>query len=215
MKCKQSEELWSDFLENSLSPPLRKDLEEHLDSCAHCASLLETFREIVETLGTLSHPQPNKDLVKNILAAGRPQGADGSSHSIGFGFPGLPLPAWGNWAALVSAAAVIVFLVLGPFAPFSNLGTRLSRYGHQAYSFGLHVAGETEQLMDELNVLRMTMGVAFEDRVDRLNERLKDLEEVRRKNELPTDKSSNLTTPLQFTDLKDTEIEISETRSLL
>jgi hypothetical protein len=40
----------------------------------------------------------------------------------------------------------------------------------------------TARWIEDLNVLRITVGVAFENRIDRLNERLKDLEELRRRN---------------------------------
>jgi hypothetical protein len=86
--------------------------------------------------------------------------------------------------------------------------------GHQAYGFGLRVYRGSERLIDDLNVLRMTVGVAFEDRLDRLNERLKDLEEARRKQDNRPEETSNLVSPFKLTSTKG-ESEFAHRRSLL
>jgi hypothetical protein len=187
MKCRRSEELWSDYLEGTLPRPLRKDLEGHLAECPHCPSLLSTFREVVNTLEGLPHPKPAPELVQQIVAASRPKLAS-LLQPVGAGSSPWSVLSWGNWAAWGAAAAMVVILFLGP----SQAVSRVNQLGHQVYSFGLGVYRDTEGLIDELNVLRMTVGVAFEDRLDRLNQRLKDLEEARRKNGDDSNQSSNL-----------------------
>jgi hypothetical protein len=112
---------------------------------------------------------------------------------------------------LAAAAACVVILFMRPQTLFSGIGSRVNRFGHQAYGFGLRVYQGSERLIDDLNVLRMTVGVAFEDRLDRLNERLKDLEEARRKNEPPPEKSSKLSAPLELAEKKNN----ADPRSLL
>jgi hypothetical protein len=200
MKCRRSEELWSDYLEGTLPGPLVKDLEAHLAACEECPPLLDAFREVVSNLQALPRLEPSPELVERVLAAtrGRLRGPEQPRSNV---LPGLPLPAWSQWVAWAAAAALVTLLLVRPGSVLSGIGDRLSRFGHRAYSYGLQVYRGSEQLLDELNVLRMTVGVAFEDRLDRLNERLKDLEEARRRSEGPSEEESRLTAPLDVTDI--------------
>ncbi len=198
MKCRQSEELWSDYVEGILPTPLHRDLEEHLEACRDCAPLMASFRKVVEALSSLPRPQPAPGLVDNILRATRPRLRRQRSLPLSV-FPGLPLPQWSHWAFGAAAAAMLVVLFLQPPAALSGFGSQINRWGHRAYSFGLRAYHGSERLIDELNVLRMAVGVAFEDRLDRINERLKDLEEARRKSEGPSKTSSDLVSPQRLT----------------
>ena len=63
MKCLRAEELFSDYVEATLAIPLRLDLEDHLESCRECASLLESFREVINVMGALPAAQPSAELV--------------------------------------------------------------------------------------------------------------------------------------------------------
>lgn len=199
MKCQRAEELFGDYLDLTLPAPLLSDLEEHLESCAHCTPTLESYREVVQILRSSPHPQPSSDLADRILAATRPALAARKPQFVAS--PGFPLPQRINWAIWGAAAAFVLFLILRPPDALSGLGDRVNRMGHQTYSYGLRIYRQCERLIDELNVLRMTVGVAFEDRLDRLNERLKDLEEARRKNEPPPKDGSTLSPYLELTNL--------------
>lgn len=191
MKCQRSEELWSDYLERTLPGPLLKDLEEHLGSCADCPPLLEAFREVVDSLRALPRPQPAPELVDRLLSATARLAAK-PSLGARLNWPLLRAQPWGNWAAGGATAAILLLLIGRPPKPLAHLGRETSQMGHQAYSFAVRIYRDTDRLLDELNVLRMTVGVAFEDRLDRLNERLRDLEESRRKTEQQQDKRSGL-----------------------
>lgn len=191
MKCRRSEELWSDYLEDALPAPLRKDLEEHLRSCAVCPPLLAWFREVVATLQTLPLPEPRPDLVERILAATPPR-ASRPAPQRGLAWPGPLLQRWAAWGA---AAAVLAGLVFFPPRFLVPVSRRVSQIGGQVYSSAIRVYRESDRLLDELNLLRMTVGVAFEDRLDRLNERLKDLQEARQRNERKLDKRSGIAWP--------------------
>jgi len=199
MKCRRSEELFSDYVEGALPILLRTDLEDHLGSCSECQSLLACFREVVDALSTLSRPQPAIDLVERILEVTRP--ALPRRKTTSPVFPGFALPKRLNWAVWAAAAAFIALLFFRPPAPLQGVGTRISRLGHQTYSYGVRIYRGSERLIDDLNVLRMTVGVAFEDRLDQLNERLKDLEEARQKSENPPDRSSHLTPSVELSDM--------------
>jgi len=187
VKCRRSEELWSDYLEGTLLRPLVKDLEAHLAECDKCTGLLETFREVVSALPTLPHAQPSPQLIERILAASRPKLATLLRPApAGTGtWSGLSRGSWAAWGA---AAALVTILILGP----SQASSRLNQIGHRVYSFGLGAYRDAEGRIDELNVVRMTVGVAFENRLDRLNQRLKELEETRRKNEGESNQSNHL-----------------------
>ena len=212
MKCRRSEELWSDYIEGVLPVPLRKDLEEHLGACPQCPPLLASFREVVGAIGTLPRPNPSPDLVERILRATRTRLAD-QAQPQGGPLPGLALPHWGHWVAWAATAAFVVILFVRPGSIFSDMGGRLTRFSHRAYSYGLQVYLGSERLIDELNVLRMTVGVAFEDRLDRINERLKDLEQARRKSEDASETESHRTPSLELPDVR-VKPKYPESRSL-
>lgn len=212
MKCLRAEELFSDYVEATLAIPLRLDLEDHLESCRECASLLESFREVINVMGTLPAAQPSAELVERILTSTRPKLPARRQQAIPF--PGLPLPNRANWAVWAAAAAFVAFMFIRPPAFVSSLGQRANRLGRQAYSFGVRVYQGSDRLIDELNVLRMTVGVAFEDRLDRINERLKDLDEARRKTDESQGSSNHLAPRLELTQ-KNNEPNRADIRSLL
>ncbi|MFQ5790272.1 MAG: anti-sigma factor family protein [Acidobacteriota bacterium] len=191
MKCRRSEELWSDYLEGILPAPLQKDLEDHLHVCPDCPPRLAELREVLHALRSGPRPEAGDRLTERILALTRSRLSE-LRRAARLSDPASIYPAWTNWVAAAVAASFVLVLVFRPPRSFTGFGDRLSRLGRQAYSFGVRVYTETERLMDELNILRMTVGVAFEDRVDRLNERLKDLEEARQKREDPGNQSSSL-----------------------
>ena len=56
MKCRRSEELWSDYLDGTLPRPLTKDLEGHLAECPNCPEFLEAFKEIRTALDLIYTP---------------------------------------------------------------------------------------------------------------------------------------------------------------
>jgi hypothetical protein len=161
---------------------------------------MDAFRDVLDTMDRLPRAQPSPNLADRILAATRTRFRTRQGEAPSF--PGFPLPSRINWAVWVAAAAFVVFAFLRPPEFLSELGNRMNRMGHQTYSFGLRVYRGSERIIDELNVLRMTVGVAFEDRLDRLNQRLKDLEEARRKNENQTEKSSSLVPSFELTKMK-------------
>jgi hypothetical protein len=204
MKCRRAEELFSDLREGSLPTPLRTELEQHLKSCPDCSSLMDCFHDVVDTLESLPRPLPSPDLVGRIIEATRTK--LGTRQDELSSVSGFALPPRINWAIWAAAAAFVMVLFLRPPAFLSSLGEQMNRMGHQSYSFGLRLYQSSERLIDELNVLRMTVGVAFEDRLDRISERLKDLEEARRKSGDQPEETSTLDPSF-----KPTNIEASST----
>lgn len=211
MNCARSEELLSDFVEATLAPPLASELEGHLRECATCTDLLASLREVLAAFEAFSVPEPPPDLVERVLERTRPvlraaRDAEESSE------PELGPPFWRHAVGYLAAAALLGGVLLWrPPEYLAEASRRVSQTAHQAYSFGVRTYHQTERWVEDLNVLRMTVGVAFENRLDRLSERLRDLEDARRKTGQDEDDSSRsgLTTGSDVASSRNTE-----TRSL-
>lgn len=189
MNCRRSRELLSDSIERSLAPPLVRELEAHLGACRECAALARSLAEVVAALASVRAPEPPEDLVERVLDRTRPvlrASRDAASSAMA---PEEPLAAffgrgsfWWNASSWLAGAAILAAVLLWRPPEFlAGFARNVSKTAHQTYSFGVRTYYRTERWVEELNVLRMTVGVAFEDRIDRLTERLRDLEEARRK----------------------------------
>ena len=71
-----------------------------------------------------------------------------------------------------------------------ELSRATSRTASDVYSFAVRTYHQTERWFEDLNVLRMTVGVAFEDRIDQINEQLRDLEDAGRRSDESEDDQS-------------------------
>jgi hypothetical protein len=167
------------------------------------------MREVLEALASIRSTEPPSNLAELVLERSRPvlraarESADANEL--------LSATAFHRYAPWLAAAAVLaVVLVWRPPDFLSGMTRRVSQVAYQTYSFGVRTYEQTERWVEELNVLRMTVGVAFEDRIDRLNERLRDLEEVRRRSD-DGDDSSRSGLPFRS---EVASSEIFETRSL-
>ena len=98
-----------------------------------------------------------------------------------FTAPSPRLVAGVSW--LAAAAVLAMVLLFRPPELALDLSTKTSRTARHVYSFAIRAYDQTERWIEDLNVLRMTVGVAFEDRLDRLNERLRDLEDAGRRSD--------------------------------
>ncbi len=212
MICRRSEELWSDYLEGTLAPPLAGQLRAHLTACDACPQLFAAFEEVVAGLGALSFPEAPEKLTERVLDRTRPKLAAGRRDAERFLFK--PTVAWYQAASAIAAAAVLALVLLWrPSGALSDWSRKASQSVHQAYSFGVRTYHQSERWIEELNVLRMTVGVAFEDRLEEINRRLRDLEEASRRadDDEPeqsrrNDASSSLSAHVK---------KLSQTRSLL
>jgi len=180
VSCRRQQELLSDYLEETLSPPLRREAENHLRTCEECQSLVESMKDVLSLFGSFQAPEPPSNLTELILERTRPAlfaaretGADLETDSS----------FWRSFGSGLAAAAVLATVLL--FRPpefLAGWSRSVSQTAHQGYSLGVRTYHRTSRWIEDLNVLRMTVGVAFENRLDRLNERLRDLEELRRRN---------------------------------
>jgi len=170
VNCSRAEELFSDDVEGSLSPPLAGELRAHLAGCDECRTLHAAFHEVVSGLDADAVPPLPETLSSRLVAARR------AAASTRGGAPSAepPLEAAVSWVAV--AALLALMLLGGPPELVSTLTRKVSQTAHQAYSFGVRTYHQTERWIEDLNVLRLTVEVALEDRLEQINERLHDLE---------------------------------------
>lgn len=193
MNCRRSEELLSDQLERALAPPLESELRAHLDGCSACRRLFAAMREGIELLKTLEVPDPPEALTSRILEKTRPALA-ARRQSAQTPVPVQSSPPF-RYAWVAAAAVFVIVLLWRPPELVSNVGRRMSLAAHQTYSMGLGMYYRAERWIDDLNVLRTVVAVAFEDRLDLLNERLRLLQKVRRDSDEESSESRNIVPP--------------------
>lgn len=186
MNCVRAEELFSDYREHALAPLLERELSAHLDECAACSELYRAFAELTEALGALSVPAPPDALPKKLAAIVPAKATHREPSRVTAVSPRLVAAA--SWLAV--AAALLLVMVLRPPALASELTRTTSRTARDAYSFAIRTYNRTERWIEDLNVLRMTVGVAFEDRLDQINQQLKDLEDAGRRSDETDDEQS-------------------------
>jgi anti-sigma factor RsiW len=107
--CGRYDELLSDYLESTLSLPLRAAIDAHATSCARCAALLADVRSIVDRAGSLPALQPSRDLwpavAERLDAPVVSIGAAPSAHRR------LRVPAWIGVAAAAAVLIVVTSVV--------------------------------------------------------------------------------------------------------
>ncbi len=170
MDCRRVEELLSDHHEGSLSPRLRIEVETHLEECVGCRTLLEALGEVVEALHAFPVLEPGGALADRAAAAAlaRPRPLPRPRP--------LVLPSWiqaaaAGFALIVSGAFL---LVTGPEAP-TRAATRLVDRTVIAGSFLLE---RKDRLVEDVRILGVVIGTAFEGRLDRMNDRMNDYRQL-------------------------------------
>jgi anti-sigma factor RsiW len=184
MDCNRARDLFSDHLDGALDPSLKGQLHEHLVTCPSCSALRAAFGEVVDTLRTTPELPVPLGLVDRVVEATR------RLPRPGFRAPRMPL--WMQAAAAALALAV-TGLVLLASQPESR--TSLVRFKERAVRYGVYVAERKDRAVEELRLLRVVFGTAFEGRVDRVNERVEDyrqLLEKRRASEAETSKDKKM-----------------------
>jgi Putative zinc-finger len=179
VNCRRHQELLSDYLEGALSPPLSRELESHLQTCEDCSDLVASLKEVLSLFDNFQTPEPPSNLTELILERTRPALLAAREASAELD---TEPSFWRSFGSGLAAAAVLAMVLL--FRPpefVAGWSRSVSQTAHQGYSLGVRTYHRTARWIEDLNVLRMTVGVAFENRLDRLNERLRDLEELRRR----------------------------------
>ena len=169
-QCARVEEMLSDHLDRTLDPLLDGELR------AAMVEVIGALREATEA-------EPSADLAARVAAAALRAGRGRTRR--GFGLPTFTgIPPWVLATAAVLALALSTGLVTasggkGPLGTTGRLAQRVS-------AAGVYVAEQKDRLTEDLRMLRVVVGTAFEGRVDRVNDRVDDyrrLLERRRKDE--------------------------------
>ena len=200
MNCRRAEELFSDEREGVLAPPIERELSAHLDTCDECRGLYQTFQEVTDALGAMPVPaspfEPfgidalTEKLVVDLASSARTEltALQTPREVTRFTAPSQRLVAGASW--LAAAAVFAMVLLFRPPELASELSKKTSRTARHVYSFAIRTYDQTERWIEDLNVLRMTVSVAFEDRLDQLNEQLRDLEDAGRRSTEDADEQS-------------------------
>ncbi len=164
MDHERARELFSDHLEGRLQSALKQDLHDHLMSCPSCSALRAAFGEVVDTLRTTPERPIPLGLVERVIEATRRLPRPSALRPA-------RMPLWMQAAALVLAAALTggVLWIVEPENQASML-----RFRQRTERFGVYLAERKDRAVEELRLLRIVVGTAFEGRLDRVNERVED-----------------------------------------
>lgn len=166
MDCQRAEELLSDHLEGSLHEILRTELDAHLGRCAECRALRQALGEVVGALRAFPDVEAPRGLAERSAAAAR---ARSGALVVR---PAFVLPSWVQAAAagfaLISLGTVL--MVVGPEKP-----TRAAqRLVGQTVTAGSSLLDRKDRLVEDVRILGVVLGTAFEGRIERVNERVED-----------------------------------------
>ena len=166
MDCRRAEELLSDHLEGALHAILRAELEGHLARCTDCRALREALGEVVLALRAAPDLEAPAGLAERAAARAlaRPRAAVIR--------PAIVLPSWVQAAAAGFALVALgtALLVVGPEKP-----TRAAqRLVGQTVTAGSRLMERRDRLVEDVRILGVVLGTAFEGRLDRVNERVED-----------------------------------------
>lgn len=166
MDCQRAEELLSDHLEGSLHEILRAELDAHLGRCAECLALREALGEVVGALRAFPDLEAPRGLAERSAAAAR---ARSGALVVR---PAFVLPSWVQAAAAGFALIALgtVLMVVGPEKP-----TRAAqRLVGQTVTAGSSLLDRKDRLVEDVRILGVVLGTAFEGRIERVNERVED-----------------------------------------
>jgi len=166
MDCQRAEELLSDHMEGALHAILRAELECHLARCADCRALREALGEVVLALRAAPALEAPPGLAERAAAAAlaRPRAVVVR--------PAIVLPSWVQAAAAGFALVALgtALMVVGPEKP-----TRAAqRLVGQTVTAGSHLMERRDRIVEDVRILGVVLGTAFEGRLDRVNERVED-----------------------------------------
>jgi len=170
MDCPRAEELLSDHLEGVLHPILRAELDAHLAECDQCGPLRAALAEVVDAL----HAFPNVDAPVGL--AERAAAASLAAPRAVVVRPAIVVPSWVQVAAagLALIALGTVLMVVGPEKP-----TRAAQHlVSQTVTAGSSLLERKNRLVEDVRILGVVLGTAFEGRLERVNDRVEDYRQL-------------------------------------
>jgi predicted anti-sigma-YlaC factor YlaD len=166
MDCPRAEELLSDHLEGVLHPILRAEVDAHLAECAQCGPLRAALAEVVDALRAFPDVDAPLGLAERAAAA-----ALAAPRAVVIR-PAIVIPSWMQVAAAGLALIAIgtTLMVVGPEKP-----TRAAqRIVTETVTAGSSLMERKDRLVEDVRVLGVVLGTAFEGRVERVNDRVED-----------------------------------------
>lgn len=161
MDCARAEELLSDDCEGTLDALFRDDLHSHLGSCAACRRLREELQGVVLDLRRPPELSLPEGLAERVAAAVVRE------HRL----PRRRRPFVRFQAAAAVAAIAGSTLLFASRGPVLRQGTRLVE---RASNAGVYLLERKDRLLEDVRILRVVVGAAFEGRLDRVNDRVED-----------------------------------------
>ena len=169
--CRRAEELFSDHREGSLDPVMQADLEAHLAGCAACRELRETLDDVLSALGGISVLEPPAGLAERAATAALARGRLSRRRAPPLVTPfRLPL----GIQALAAGLAIVSSGVLLWTGKAAGPRLRTDRLVERTVNAGVYLVERKDRLMEDLRILRVVIGTAFEGRLDRMNDRVDD-----------------------------------------
>lgn len=169
LRCDHVEERLSDYIEGGLDAGLRSDMETHLASCNACRALLDALREVITALRSVAVLEPPQDLAARAAAAALrswPRRAIPAPPRIR-----LTPPAWLLATAAGVALAVTATVILLSRTPH---GPAQFRVAERTSNAAAYLAERKDRFVEDIRILRVVIGTAFEGRIDRVNDRVDD-----------------------------------------
>jgi anti-sigma factor RsiW len=170
LDCARAEPLFSDYREGQLAPPLRADLERHLQSCPHCPPLLAAITDVLDVLRAPLDLDPSASLAARVAQASWM--AARTATVVPFRkAQRLPAQVQALAAGLaVCVTSVVLLLHSAPPQP-ARVADRVKE---RTVNAAVYVQERTVRLVEDLRMLRVVIATAFEGRVERVNDRVDD-----------------------------------------
>lgn len=167
MDCRRAEELLSDHLEGQLGPPLLGELSEHLAACQECRHLRARLEDVLEALDELRRsevPAP-AGLAERVAAR------TWACRAAMLRSARPPLSAL--QAAAIFLAVLAAWSALGGLSPTAvrRFSARLLEKGSTTSAY---LRESKERVEDEVRLLNVVLGTAFEDNLERVGQRVED-----------------------------------------
>ena len=182
--CPRAEELLSDDCDGTLDPLFRDDLAAHLVACPRCRSLRAALEDVVSDLRHPPELPAPAGLADRVAAAVARAGKAPARKRAGF---------------LRFQAAAAVVAIAGTSALYSTRGPVLregARLAERASNAGVYLMERKDRLMEDVRILRVVVGAAFEGRLDRVNDRVEDYRRLlERRRNAPEQKKSEAGAP--------------------
>jgi hypothetical protein len=175
--CARAEELLSDDCEGMLDPLFHPDLQDHLSTCAQCRVLRAAMEEVMEDLRTVPELAPPAGLADRVAAVVARAGKEP--------------PRRGGALRFQAAAAAVA--IAGTTALYATRGPALrqgARFVERASNAGVYLMERKDRLVEDVRILRVVVGAAFEGRLDRVNDRVEDYRRLLEKRKSAEQKKS-------------------------